>query len=71
MGRPDIVTASIQPGDALNGRRRRRATPSTFGRVLARCAGYSVGVLVTAAIVGACVAGVVGIVRLLAAFLNA
>lgn len=71
MGRPDQITVAVTPGDTLNSPKRRTQTAPAIVRFLGKAVGVSVVALISGAVVAACVAGLVGIGRLLGAFLAA
>lgn len=67
MGRPDVVTVSVQPGDHLT-ETKREIGP--VGKVIARTIGYLVGVGLIIGIVYGLTFAVVGLSRLLEQFIT-
>ncbi len=65
MGRPDVVTVAVQPGDHVGHDHSERLQVGGFGRFLARAIGYVVGLIVLLGIVAAAAAGLLGLFLLL------
>lgn len=67
MGRPEVVTVSVRPGEHFD---RERPTVGRVGRAMARTIGYLVGTAAIIGIVFALVFAILGLSRLLEAMLS-